>query len=247
MAGILHMLNGPLGGAGGLVFVIDTADTNIKTLLIANGWDGTSVIHPTVVIQSTAKLYASSTGTYALDTGSGWPVGCTLTIVNNGLILGHGGAGANSGTSNHGLPGGNGGNAIHIQLPTNITNSGVIGGGGGGGGSGGTTYGGGGGGGEGNGPGGTSLHAYYGGTATLTAYGAGGSGLGFPAGFYPGYGGTGGNGGIYGSPGDNGALSYESHANVYYPGGTGGAPGAAVVGNSLVTWVTNGTIYGNLV
>ena len=102
--------------------------------------------------------------------------GDTVTVINNGTIVGYGGAGGTGGAGDENYDisnAGNGGNAIILQYPTSITNNGIIGGGGGGGaGSPGNVW--------------NTLHYYtknvitYGGTVYVG--GGGGGGAGFPFG-----------------------------------------------------------------
>lgn len=83
-----------------------------------------------------AALYGNG---FAIDTGTGWTAGDTITIYNYGTITGRGGSGALAGYSNSvknapqsGQPGEAG---IKFQWPTTVYNYGIIGGGGGGGGA----------------------------------------------------------------------------------------------------------------
>ena len=46
-----------------------------------------------VIISTGIVVNSTSTGTAAMQTGSGWKTGSTLTIVNKGNIIGAGGAG----------------------------------------------------------------------------------------------------------------------------------------------------------
>ena len=203
-----------------------------------------------IVIPADASLVASSTSLYALRTGTGY--GSTLTIENNGVILGRGGNGGGGGSGYsynevHGPSGGTaGGPAIYIECDVTIDNNGTISGGGGGGSGGngavkvGTGYyaGGGGGGGRPYGAAGTSprytagtyFYGSNGAAGTLTAAGAGGAG-GSGAG---GYAGAGGSGGAVGSSGGNsgqggGSISFDS-VNGY-----GGAAGTTYVNAGTFT------------
>jgi len=103
--------------------------------------DATITINPGITVGST------STGTYAFSVPSSFNPGDTVTVVNNGTIIGRGGNGGTGGfepgpPSNpvNGLAGGSGGVATLIQRPTIITNNGTIAGGGGGGGGGGSHF-----------------------------------------------------------------------------------------------------------
>lgn len=91
----------------------------------------------TITVSSNVYVYSTSTGSYGL-TLSGATTGDTVTLVNNGFIMGQGGAGGNAypGPSR---VGGTGGSALDVNIGVpgiTVTNtSGYIGGGGGGGGS----------------------------------------------------------------------------------------------------------------
>ena len=114
----------------------DTANYNLKSAALAAGWNGTQAGTVTCTINSGVYVYSTSTGSYAFDTGTGWPVsGMTLNLVNNGTIIGKGGAGGAGGVSMNN--GSSGGPAFIAQRAINVTNNGTIGGGGGGGGQGG--------------------------------------------------------------------------------------------------------------
>jgi hypothetical protein len=123
-----------------LTIAANTADYNVKTAAVAAGWNGTSAATINVTINSAVYVYSTSTGSYAFDTGTSYPTGCTLTLTNNGTILGMGGAGGNGyavpGVVDMKNPGFAGGPALYAQRAINITNNGIISGGGGGGGAG---------------------------------------------------------------------------------------------------------------
>jgi len=173
----------------------------------------------TVTVNSGVYVYATATSNTGLDI-SGGTTGDTLTVVNNGFIMGMGGnaAGA-SGSSKFGSN--SGGRAMNIASlgisSTTITNtSGYIGGGGGGGG-----YGNGGGGFEGNGGGGGA------------GGGNGGSGSvnQFKAGIFTAPGGTGGN---PGASGNNGSAN-AADRSIGSGGGGGGRimPGTGGAGGTF--------------
>jgi hypothetical protein len=119
--------------------ITSTQNLNIKNYALATGWNGTSILNATITIGAGVYIWTDSTSLYALDTGSSFPVGSTISIINNGFIMGKGGAGGSG--SPYGVAplynGRVGGPAINIGLNgTSInTTNGYIGGGGGGGGA----------------------------------------------------------------------------------------------------------------
>lgn len=170
-----------------------------------------------IVVGSTNSLYPGLVV-------SGFTTGSTINIINNGYIVGHGGAGGEGGEitwSN----GGNGGAAISLGNNVNIDNTnGYIYGGGGGGGSN-TTYdfdyanGGGG-----QGYFGGTVTSYNGNTAGIfTAIGNRGT-YGAIEVYYSGYGGSWGSAGTNGSFDDNGTVA-----------GSGG--NAIILNGKSVTWL----------
>jgi len=116
----------------------DTTNYNLKSAAITGGWNQTAALNATVTINGGVYVYSTSTGTYAFDTGSTFPAGTSLNLINNGIILGRGGNGGNGGVNQNGQggAGGAGGPAFIARYATNVTNNGTIGGGGGGGGGG---------------------------------------------------------------------------------------------------------------
>jgi len=219
----------------------NTQNYNIKSAAIAAGWNQVLPLIATITINSGVVVGSSSTGAYALQTGSTFPSGSSLTIINNGYIVGMGGNGAPGVGSGNGGAGGAAGPALLIQQATTIYNNSIIGGGGGGGGAGGagrscrfgwTAAGGAGGGGAGNNAGSPN-------GSTLSG------GAGYVGGVYGSErGGTGGSGGGLGSTGGTGQNGSGSCSSGL--GGGGGAGGACTSGNSLITWATVGTRYGAL-
>jgi hypothetical protein len=205
----------------------------------------------TITVNAGVYLSSPSTGSAALRI-YGATSGDTITLVNNGYIMGCGGDGGNGTT----IGGTNGGPAISIEFPITINNtngSAYIGGGGGGGGAGdcGLT---GGGGGAGGGVGGNNNAGAPGGGQSQTQAGIGSVG---PSGGFIGNsiavagtgGGAGGGGGSYSTtakggsstgagggggrifPGDGGQTA---QLGVTYPGGVGGG------GNSAGSSSSNG-------
>lgn len=224
-----------------------------------------------LVINSGVYVSASSTGNRALHIATGWAAGDTVSVINNGFIVGMGGAGGtgagttwgSSGVA--GTAGSPGGPALLVSVPVSFTNNGTIGGGGGGGGGGGAgsvdastdrTFSGGGGGGgrsgttnSAGGSRGTASGVVYnyqggaGGAGTIDGPGGGGAGGYYTTG-YNGGGGAGGSGGAWGAGGASGG-GYWGAVNVFTsPATSGGSAGAAISGNSFITWVTTGTRLG---
>jgi hypothetical protein len=213
----------------------------------------------TLTINSAVSVGSTSTGTYALETGTGWATGDTITIVNNGTVKGRGGNGGNGGAATGGINGGSGstgGSAFRAQFATAFTNNGSVYGGGGGGGGGGryiidgikgspdVIYGGGGGGGGagvnggtgGNGGAGVHMDGQNGSSGTSSSGGAGGLGgveviSSGSGGSKPGNGGAGGGLGSAGSAGLNGGASFGLTEGQ---GGSGGARGNYQVGASFI-------------
>lgn len=198
--------------------------------------------------------------------GAAWPDGCTVRLINKGVIAGRGGAGGRgaywNGSSAVAAQNGAAGNTGLIVVPTGTTatfeidnTDGVIAGGGGGGGGGGAIKGtfpfsshggGGGGGGRAIGDGGaggaptgsgTNVTGPAGGTATHEAAGSGG----FinPTGRR---GGSGGDGGGYATAGQAGTAA-GGGGDLIAPG-NGGIAGAAVAGDANIIWIAEGTIVG---
>lgn len=137
-------------------FSANTANAALNLSTISGYAAGTSDI--TVTINSNVYLYATSTGNYGLNL-TGGTTGDTLTIVNNGYIMGMGGTGGIRSASGSNVAGQSGGPALNFGFSlagATVTNtSGYIGGGGGGGAYGDYYCGGGGGAGGGAGGGGT--------------------------------------------------------------------------------------------
>ena len=229
-----------------VTYSTNTTDASLNIAALGGYVSGKTDV--TVTVNSGVYVYGSSTGTPGL-TISGGTAGDTVTLVNNGYILGRGGAGGNGGAGQPtvGSPGSAGGTALSVSRAVSITNNGTIAGGGGGGGGGGgfnagDWYGGcGGGGGAPLGAGGTrgawsgagTGGASNGSTATLTTFGAGGPTINVSA--------AGGAGGAWGTAGGAGVTMRN---NMF--GGSGGAAGNYISGNSNVTWLTNGTRTGGV-
>ena len=217
--------------------------TNRGPTYIAGAADLTLTVNPGIVVGS------ASTGSFAMLVPSAFSPTDTVTIINNGLVIGAGGSGGDG----NGGPGGVGGNALSLSRPTTITNNGTVAGAGGGGGAGGfgqAAFGGGfrGGGGGGGGAGSNVGAAGAGGPGTLGNGNPGSPGT-VPAGGAGGPGnnplaGPGGAGGGQGSPGTAGSPGPGPGGPG--PGGTGGARGNYIVGNPFSTWPVTGTRLGGV-
>lgn len=195
---------------------------------------------------------SNSTGVAALTTGTCWPAGSNITLVNNGSIYGRGGNGGNAYATGarvyrcNGNPGGAGGPALDVSYPLTIDNTnGLISGGGGGGGSGAAVHTGGwcglmtagGGGGQGSADSSGGSGSQYGGAGgTGTVSGPGGGGAGYSAGGSRACKTDGGSGGVAGSAGTYpGSCCYAASCAS---GGAGGAGGAAIIGSGNgLTWL----------
>jgi hypothetical protein len=204
----------------------------------------------TVTIASGVVIGSASTSQPAFDTGV-FPSGSSLSLINNGMIVGAGGSGGKGAVCGWSpapaTVGGAGGTALRAQTALSVTNNASVwgGGGGGGGGCGGSTSnkagnGGGGGAGQIEGPGGLPGDATGspGGAGTLAAGGSGGTSA------------SGGAGGAGGGPGLAGTAGGSPISGCYQAaaatGAAGGPAGAAASGNSLITWVTVGDRRGPL-
>lgn len=252
-------MNNLRGKSNQFAFTIASNQTNanLRTLAVNAGWNQSSKVVAT--INSGVYVSANSTGTPGLTINGSFPGG--VQLVNNGFIIGMGGAGGTTigyGFSPTNNSGASGGLALSVSVGVSIQNNGTIGGGGGGGGPGGPTAasvgccvyiagpGGGGGGRTGatnsaagsGGPGSGAAGGAAGGVGTASGGGGGGAGATSPVG------GKGGNGGSGGSWGANGGSG--QNGTPYYPpqGGAGGAGGAAVSGNGNITWLATGTRLG---
>lgn len=238
-------------------FASTTANASLNLNSIGGYVAGVSDI--TVTINSGVYLYCSTSNTATAPTTPGLNItggtaGDTLTIVNNGFILGGGGKGGNV-TVN----GSAGGPALSLSRPATINNTNgaafIAGGGGGGGGMGQFSGGGGGGagggwggegaGGAGGGPGSAGGNGGNGTGSNGLGGGAGGGGCGSGKGagagggggrILPGTGGAGGTsagavggaGGSANNPGGNGSLPNGGGGG----GGGWGASGGNSTGNS---------------
>jgi hypothetical protein len=254
-SGAISMSNG-YGKSNQFSFSVtaDTSNFNLRSAAIAAGWNQSSRLVCT--INSGVTIFSTSTGTPAFTVSGSFPGG--VELINNGVILGRGGGGGTGGGTlpGGGGPGAGGGTGLLVQSAISVNNVNRISGGGGGGGGAALQYagscgagtksrfddygkGGGGGGGIGNGSAGAgggsscSGSGNPGGAGTLTSAGGGGFGPGSS---------SGGSGGGYGSSGGGG----QQAPGVGSAGG-GGSGGAAVSGNSSVTWIALGTRNGGII
>jgi hypothetical protein len=220
-------------GASSSVDIALTIAANTNNYNIFSNKGGTYVAgksNVTLTINSGVAVGSTSTGTYALDTGTGWATGDIITIVNNGTVKGRGGDGGDGhdysqypfGTgiesppqgNSGGTAGGSGGNAFRAQFATAFTNNGSV-------------YGGGGGGGGGGGEGPT---LGYKGSTGLSGGGGGGGGAGVN-------GGSGGSGGT--------AIFYNtSSGNINYGTASSGSSGTSSSGGAGGAAVTSQAFTG---
>jgi hypothetical protein len=123
-----------------LVIAADTTNYNIRTALLAAGWNGTDPIGWTLTVNSGIYVRATAANVFALQTGSALPAGSgPFLLTNLGFIQGKGGVGGAGATGSLAATNGaNGGPAIKLEYPISIDNTaGKIYSGGGGGGGGG--------------------------------------------------------------------------------------------------------------
>ena len=261
-SGAIVMPTNFYGKANQFSFTIssNTSNANLRSLAVTAGWNTSSKVVAT--INSGVYVYSTSTGTPGLTVNGSFPGG--VSLINNGTILGMGGAGGAGNAQN----GNAGGTALLVSTALSVTNNNIIGGGGGGGGGSSfycysysaccysyTTngYGSGGGGGRTgltNSSGGSSFHGNCGngnagGAGTSTAGGTGGAGTGGNRNK------AGGNGGTWGASGSCGqkfacpCCAYYWHTTPY--SGSGGGGGKATCGaGTYITWVATGTRYGSV-
>lgn len=199
----------------------------------------------TFVVNSGVYLYSTSTATPAL-TVSAFTSGDTITITNNGYIMGMGGNGASYAQRGNPAYGAGqvGGPAISLGYSVKVTNNSYIGGGGGGGG--GSVPGGGGGAGGGTGGGGATgwtTGGLGGGPGAVgsnsSAPGSGGGTTNYNAGgggrIFPGTGGARGQGG-----GAGGGSGYDNSQVSGVSGGSAGNAGTSGSGGGGGGWGASG-------
>ena len=258
-SGAIVMPTNFYGKANQFSFTIssNTSNANLRSLAVTAGWNTSSKVVAT--INSGVYVYSTSTGTPGLTVNGSFPGG--VSLINNGTILGMGGAGG----AGNSQTGGAGGTAILVSTALSVTINCIIGGGGGGGGGsayycyyyyaccyGYTSNGAGSGGGGGrtgltNSSGGSAFNGNGAGTGnagsagTSTAGGTGGAGTGGNRNK------AGGTGGTWGASGSSG-QSCPCGCYWYVRGGaSGGGGGKATCGaGTYITWVATGTRYGSV-
>jgi uncharacterized Zn-binding protein involved in type VI secretion len=242
----------------------NAANYNIRAQAVAAGWNQIAPLIATITVGPGVIISSAGVGSAAMRTGSVFPSGSKLVLVNNGYIVGRGGVGG-GGTRSVGFAGSGGGGGAGVVL--GAAGAGQIGTNGYGdyngynGQPGTLTTGGAGGahidqggafnlgygfGGNGAGIGGPALEATYDLTVTNNGtIGGGGGGGGQGGGGIQrnsyltfGAGGRGGDLGAAGQQGENKeVLAGRGGVGV---GGSGGAPGAAVIGNAYILWLAFG-------
>lgn len=259
-SGAITMPTNFYGKANQFSFTIssNTSNANLRSLAVTAGWNTSSKVVAT--INSGVYVYSTSTGTPGLTVNGSFPGG--VSLINNGTILGMGGAGG----AGNAQTGGTGGTALLVSTALNVTNNNIIGGGGGGGGGSAfycrtyscgcycyntTGKGGGGGGGRtgltnsagGAGYSGGAGAGNAGSAGTSTAGGAGGN-----SNNHSYFGGTGGTWGAAGGSGQAPPCACTAYAYFTTPySGSGGGGGKATCGaGTYITWTATGTRYGSV-
>ncbi len=193
---------------------------NLRNDMVANGYEGSGPFTVNLTIASGVYIWSDSTGVPGFDTGA--LSGGTINILNDGFIIGKGGAGGHEAGN-----GAIGGPAMSLSHSVNITNNSYIAGGGGGGHGGLASQqapgrsGGGGGAGGGAGGGSSAVPGRYAGAAG----GAIGAKGGNSSGHMYSYSGAGGGRQL---PGSGGVSTQHTTNWANTGGGAGGAGGGAV-------------------
>jgi hypothetical protein len=240
----------------------------LETYTEAN--DGDTVI---CEVRDGVVIGSTSTSLPAFDTGSGWPSGISLKLVNAGIIAGKGGRGGDASStriSASSARGGDGGLGFKARVSLTLDNTGIIGGGGGGSGGAaayrdqvlalsGSAVSGSGGAGFGESGSVSSVKSSRSGVnGTLLSGGSGrsvshsecGSAIGISTCAITSAS-TNSGGGLGQSGGGNSSASQSSTGASGGGGGTsvslGGLAGNAIEGESLITWINEGDIRGNRV
>lgn len=191
----------------------NTSNYDLRSKLTTAGWDGTQDVEATITVNPGVIVYSTTTPTAAFTINPALPPASTVSLTNQGTIVGKAGTGGNGGTFGPGpivppstfvlaAPGNPGGSGLYTTSAITINNTGgtIAGGGGGGGG------------------GGFAASGY-----SLTYMNAGGSGGG-------GGGGSGSPGGSP-TPGGNGGIGHPiPSAASYTANGTSGSTGTQNAG-----------------
>lgn len=111
-----------------ILISIDEQNLDLRARYEANIGTPTGSTSAVFKIESGVVVGSSSISTPGIDTGL-WPAGATVTLINEGFIVGKGGDGAGVAGSPVAT---SGGDAINLQHDMTLTNLGVVGGGGGG-------------------------------------------------------------------------------------------------------------------
>lgn len=237
-----------------IIIAVNTLDFNLADAAAAVGWgrvgavEAIVTVNPGVYVGQSCSVTGSAqsrvqqkVSVASFNAGMAFPTGSSLTIYNNGSILGAGGQGGSYATPNSGGVRGTqwaGGDALITSLPTKIYNYNTVGGGGGGGaggdGVGHNSIGGGG------GAGCNTISPVAGGLGgfgygSVRSYGLSGSTIAGGIGTHHEEGYRSAGGGI-GQPGTS-SFNFNSTGQV-------GQPGAYAVNNHLIEWVVPGTRHG---
>lgn len=249
-----------------------TQSWDLRTWLLANGWNGAQQVYGSIVVNPGVWLTDSGAG-YGLRI-AGLPIGSVVDLVVYGYVAGKGGAGGRGGDFNadNAGSGGAGTTALLARSAVRLwdkAGGNILGGGGGGGGGGGVNtvwngavyaFGAGGGGsgqsghpivigGGAGGAGSISVanNGSPGGSGSAAGPGAGGASGGGPVKTA----GIGGAGGAWGQPGARGENGHDGGGVIFSfkaPGRPGGPPGPAVDGWAFVQHMEHsGTIAGLLI
>ena len=213
--------------------VINVADVNNYNLfnnLGANYSPGFTDI----IVNVSGNIGSTNTSTPSFTTGTGYKIGDTIKLVNDGYIWGRGGAGGAGGSATSQTPvfsgyttsggaGGVGGSGLELLFNTTIVNNGQIASGGNGG-KGGDSM--------------CSVSLNNGNPASPSWYsvgGVGGNGAGWP---------------VYGAAPSAGAAAtgYSSQASSNGGSGSplGSSSGHCVKGNAFATWLVTGSRLGTI-
>jgi hypothetical protein len=248
----------PAGFSFSRTITSDVNNYNLFNEAVAAGWDQITPLNAAVTIGSGVRIASTLSANSSFLISGSFPTGTTISVINNGTIVGRGGDGGNGGGSG----GGGGQGFVNSSGGIPVPNSAGVGEPG----TGGTISSIGIGGifeeafsGAPPGYGGIGQPGQAGGTALLTnhpvslqnngtiAGGGGGGGAGGLASF-PGGGGGGGSLGRAGAGGNGGSLGNAGSAGQTTTpttfGGAGGAAGFSISGYSFVTLSGSGTLVG---